>query len=110
MKKIRLILFLTFVLSTLTFAKDYYIGEKVALELSGSISEDEIRENLKDYKIIELKKEKKDKLAVVFTTYEVGEKIVILKNKNLKFKIVSTLKDDEKEIYSQLSDEKNRYV
>ncbi|MGL4998465.1 MAG: hypothetical protein ACRC0V_11670 [Fusobacteriaceae bacterium] len=110
MKKIRLILFLTFVLSTLTLAKDYYIGEKIALELSGSISEDEIRESLKDYKIIELKKEKKDKLTVIFTTYEVGEKIVIFKNKSLKFNIASTLKDDEKEIYPQLSDEKNRYV
>lgn len=109
MKKWKLIAFLTLALSCYSFSNDYRIGDRIALEISGLISEELIREELKDYKIIELYKEE-DKFNLIFTSYEIGEKSLQFGNKVLKFKIVSSLNNEEKDIYPQLWDEKNRYI
>ncbi|MGL5354951.1 MAG: hypothetical protein ACRCZR_07925 [Cetobacterium sp.] len=112
MRKIKAFTLSVFLISSLlSFSKDYYIGERISLKLTGDIAKEEIEESLKDYKIYKIEKisEKDSVYNVIFASLSTGQKEVLLGNKKLKWNVISTLKD-EKDIYPEFEKEENRYV
>ncbi|MGL5581513.1 MAG: hypothetical protein ACRDCE_11200 [Cetobacterium sp.] len=116
MKKIKLLaLFIFIFLSLLSFGDEikenkYYVGDKIVLKISGDISSEDIKEHMKEFKIYSLDKEKDSSYIVTFSSYEVGEKEIILGDKRLKLLISSSLTEEDREPFKELSDLNNMYV
>ncbi len=107
MKKIFIIIFL--LLSLLSFSKDYKIGDKIALKINGDITKTDLEKDFNDYKVYKIEKNK-DHYVVIFTTYKVGENIIKIGDTDLKFNVISTITDKDKDIYTDFENSKNIYV
>lgn len=115
MKKIKnLVIFIFMFFSILSFSEEmkkteYYVGDKIVLQISGDINNEEIKESLKDFKIFSSEKGKDNIYTVTFTSYSIGDKEIVLGDKKLKLRIASTLSDQEAEPYKELANQENNY-
>lgn len=106
----KLIISLFFMISLLCFSKEYNIGDKITLQISGKIDKNQIESSLKDYKIDSILKDDEGNFIVTFTTYKVGENEVVLGDKKLKIDVVSTIDESDENIYDALSNPNNQYI
>lgn len=98
-------LIFTFIfISSIIFAKDIYVGDRVKLQVSG-IPEEKIVESFKNSNL-ELEKIEKDRDGYVLSIrgFEVGKSTVTLGDKRIVLEIKSSLDEKDKEIYPHLSD------
>lgn len=115
MKEIKkLFLFIFIFFSVLGFGeevkeKEYYVGDRITLKISGDIKEEEIKQSLEEFKIYSLDKTKDSSYIVTFGSYNIGEKEILLGDKKLKLPIVSTLTDEDREPYKELANLEKMY-
>ncbi len=108
MKKIFGTMFLMF--SFISFSNDYYIGEDIVLKISGISSKNEIEKSLENFKIRDIEKNTNDEYVVRFTSFNPGENLIKIGDKELKFNVLSSLSENDTKIYENLEKKENMYV
>ncbi|MDP4182608.1 MAG: hypothetical protein Q8942_16160 [Bacillota bacterium] len=101
MRKVKIILFLLITcifcanLSSLVMAekRSIYIGDLIKLKItSQNITMDELKDKFKGFEIVDIK-EDTDGFLITLRTFEPGEKVVQIGNKEIKIDVKSTLKE-----------------
>lgn len=107
MKKVILMFIL---LSSTIFCQNYHIGDKITLEITTPLTEQEVRDCFKDYTVYKLKP-RKNGYQIIFTTFKVGENKINLDDNVISFMVDSTIsKDKDLKIKNTLFDSSNKYI
>lgn len=96
-------LILILLLSQMVFAEDIHIGDRLGLRIKGA-DRDEIVRGFDGFEIESLD-EKEGGFEIVVRSYEPGSHRIVLGDRYFDIEIVSSLDEDDKEIYKDLSGE-----